>query len=310
MPRLKDRIESIETQETKLAYYSLLQYEPDHMRRERLNVAILLEAPSHRYRGAKFLRHMHKRVRAFDPATSERVIYGFAKAIERTFASDPEDRDRRPIDYNEAPRPEGLYGLIDSCSRSAYTLWRFTQPKALVVDASSSFEVELNRLYRRLVQVQGAPREEVSKDKDYVRKTAFSELQKRRVELTLDPPPVRGELFEENAFDAAHQSSFSTFLQFLSFDTATPSLDQTKAFITAKRDVGTRIDNRHIEYIAFIQPPELIQGGDNRKAHERAVAYLDMVGIRHVPVATDGFDRVAYGLQNDYETFRTALASP
>lgn len=310
MPLAEATTPEIQAQETKLAYFSILQYEPDHLRQERLNVAVLLEAPSYGYRGARFLRHMQSRVRDFDPTLSDKVIYEFAKNLERAFASEPTDSTYRPIGFSTAPRPEHLERLIGNWSNTAYTFWRFTDPKAVVIDAATQFTHELLALYRRLVQAKNAPNEELTKDKEYVRKAAIAAMQSRNLELTLNPPPVKGTFFLENEFDAAYQSGFASYLQFLSFDTATPSLDQAKAFITAKKDVGNRLGDKAVEYLAIVQPPESLRSVANREAYGRAIGYFNQAGIEQVRAEDAGFSLVADGIQGNHDNFRRVFAAP
>lgn len=309
MQTVDQPVNSVEIAETKLAYYSLLQYEPDRARQERLNVAVLLEAPGYEFRAAKFLRYMKPRMRELDPTLSEELVYAYAKSLEDSFNSMPEDLGRRPLEFNYTPKPVRLLDLCSASATSAYTLWRFTEPKALVIDAYTTFDQALEKLYRRLVQAKGAPQDEPAKDKEYVRKTAVSAMQQRRVALVENPPPLEGREFLENSFDAGHLTSFAAYLQFLSFDTTKPALDQTKAFITARRDVGDVVDNRAVEYVAIVQPPEGLRTTENRQAHGRAQMYLQAAGIRYVPVADQSFDIVAHALSGAHDDFRHALSA-
>lgn len=307
-PKLMDTLD-FAVPETKLAFYSLLQYEPDPMRLERLNIAVLLEAPEYQYRGARVLRYMRKRLHCFDPKADAQVITRFARSIEDYFQSEPEDRQTVPIRYSEVPSADGLTRLAARLGRSRQAFCRLTGPKPILVSAGTTFEHELLRLFARLVAVDQPERDEAPKDKDFVRKFSLREFEARRVNVDTNPLPVRGEFFEENTFDALHRRDFSLYFQFLSFDTATSSLDQAKAFISARRDVGNIIEGAPAAFLAIVQPPDRLRTAVNNEAYERSRHYFEQAAISQVTVDPRNYELVAQGLQRGYDGYRQTLAS-
>lgn len=269
------------TQSLKQAYFSILQFVPDPTRNERVNIAVLLESPEHAYRGAKYLRYMHGKLRALDPNVDDSLIYLVARNIEHEFQSREKDSAEQPIHFRNQPRPEHLERLKIIFETSDRTLWQLSEPKLVLLPTEQRFVDRLNALYRRFVERPEAPKPE-SYDKDYVRQAVVKGLEKRQVILDTAPKPLSGGMFEENAFDAAYIRNASTYMQFLSYDLQDPDLDQLRLFLSSVEDIrrgGKFVEDYGYYYMTIVQPPTHFRNDNNQAVFRKALSYLGRNGI-------------------------------
>lgn len=266
----------------KRAFFSILQFVPDPIRNERVNIAVLLESPEYGFRGAKYLRYMHTRLRAIDPNVDDNLIYVLAQSIEREFKSSGKDLNEQPIDFGPSVKAEHLLKLKFSLDAGNRNLWFLCQPQQLLLPQEQRFEDRLNALYRRFVERPDAPRQKTF-DKDYTRQTAIKNLERRDVVLDTAPNPLAGEMYDENFFDAAYIRKSSTYLQFLSYDLQNPDLDQLRLFLATVGDArggGKYINENQFYYMAILQPPTHFKIDANWLMYKKALSYLDR---NHIP---------------------------
>jgi hypothetical protein len=269
------------TQSLKRAYFSILQFIPDPIRNERVNIAVLLESPEYAYRGAKYLRYMHSKLRTLDPNVDDPLVYAVARNIEQEFQNREKDFAEQPIPFQNQPHPEHLERLKVIFETSDRTLWQLSEPQLVLLPADQRFVDRLNALYRRFIERPEAPKAE-NYDKDYVRQTVVKGLEKRQVILDTAPKPLAGGMFEENAFDAAYIRNVSTYMQFLSYDLQDPDLDQLRLFLSSVEDIrrgGKFVEDHGFYYMTIVQPPTHFKNETNKTVFRKALAYLKRNGI-------------------------------
>lgn len=267
--------------ELKRAFFSTLQFVPDPIRNERINIAVLLESPEYGFRGAKYLRHMHTKLRAIDPNVDEQLIYALAHKIEREFKSGGRGLEEQPINFGPNIKAEYLQKLKVALDAGDRSLWFMSPPQLLLLPQGQRFEDRLNALYRRFVDRADAPKQKTF-DKDYTRNTAIRNLGQRDVVLDTAPNPLAGSVFEENFFDAAYIKESSTYLQFLSYDLHSPDLDQLRLFLATVEDVrrGGRFTSKNrYYYITILQPPTHYKNDSNWLVYKKALSHLERFQI-------------------------------
>lgn len=266
----------------KRAFHSILQFVPDPVRNERVNIAVLLESPEYGFRGAKYLRYMHTRLKAIDPNVDDQLIYALAQRIEQDFKSGGKGFEEQPIDFGPSIKAEHLQKLKFSLDAGDRNLWFLSSPQPLLLPQSQRFEDRLNALYRRFVERPDAPKQKTF-DKEYTRQTAIKNLERHDVILDTSPNPLGGEVFEENFFDAAYVKKSSTYLQFLSYDLQNPDLDQLRLFLATVEDVrkgGKFISENRYYYMTILQPPSHHKSESNWLVYKKALSHLDRY---HIP---------------------------
>ena len=285
--------------EMRQAYYSLLQFCPDVVRDERVNIGVILEAPQHNYRAAKYLRYMDRTVKCLDPNADVNLIRFVARELESELNSkDPgKAYDSQPL-FLEAAEPTRIRILQETFNLATRSLWRLTEPKPLFIPLQQRFDDRLNLLYNRLVD-RASERKTDSWDKSYVRDKAVLDLEKRRVALTLNPEPLPGSFFKENEFDAAYLNDAKTFIQFFSYDIATPDINQLKVFLSSVEDLrkgNSYTSNKGYYYAAVVQPPVHIRNEENESKFQRAVEYLHKREIATFAAQDEHIDLIAEAL--------------
>jgi hypothetical protein len=285
--------------ELRRAYYSLLQFCPDSARDERVNIAVVLEAPQHAYQSAKYLRHMDKIIRCLDPSIDAKLVRIVAQELEYELKSKDPGRvlDTHAL-FEEAEQPSRLHLLREIFNSPTRSMWRLTEPKPLFVPDWQRFEDRLNLLYNRLVERPGEVTKEVW-DKGYVRSRTVIALEKRKIILDLGPDPLQGSFYQENEFDAAYKKEKNTFFQFFSYDIENPDMGQLKVFLTSVEDL---LRGQHYTpengyyYTAIVQPPKHHIDRESRRTFESAVEYLRKKDIATFATEEAHMDRVAQAL--------------
>lgn len=285
MDAKKENKVKIDLPKSKKGYFSLLQFEPSKIRQERINIAVLVEAPDYDYKGAKRLRRMESLLQAVDPNADIRLIREYASEIERVFNRREMQEPAHPLFLNQS-KPISLHRLKDKLDGYSRTTFRLTEPRALVIDEATSFEKRLQRLYDSLVMrpklIEDA---DSTKKKEYVRQEAVQRLDKY-ITIESDPKHIQGRLFDENVFDAAqkHEDHIIKLFDFISFDTLRPDISQVHHFLYAIQDVVSASNSpfSYGDFYMIYEAPSNLREEENFKVMQKAREYVRKLNVGFV----------------------------
>ena len=284
------------------AYYSLVQFCPDRVRNERVNVAIILESPKHQYISVKYRRYMDKVIRCIDPQVDTEAVRLVVSLMEAKIKS-KEIRDvleDQQALFQESNQPKQISDIAKDFNEAHRSLWLVTEPKPILVPGEQPFEQRLEILYNNLVANKEADHKQ-NWDKSFVKQFTVDALRKRELQITEnpDPLPAKGQLWGDSSFDALHATKAWTFFQFFSFDTQTPDLDQSKAFVTTVSDLRGnttfRSDNGFF-YVAVVQKPVHQQSQQNKVTYANALEAFRRNSIPYFSPEEDDIFRISQSL--------------
>lgn len=286
--RVKENILLPSAPRVKKGYFSLLQFEPSKARQERVNIAVIVEAPEYGYKGAKRLRRMEGLLQAVDPNADIRLIRDYADEIEKNFKSKEFPGGVEPL-FDLESRPMALRNLRERLLEYSRTSFYLTEPKALIISSDMSFEKRMQRLYDSLVlRPKLAEDMDATKKKEYVRHEAVQKLD-RYITIESDPKHIQGRLFEENSFDAAqkYEEHIIKLFDFVSFDTLRPDISQIHHFLYAIQDVVSAPESQYSygDFYMIYEQPSNSRGDENFKVMQKAREYVRKLNVGFVSLS-------------------------
>lgn len=288
------------------AFYSLIQFCPDRVRNERVNVAIILESPKHQFVSVRYRRHMDRVVRCIDPQVDVDAVRFVVSLMEAKvkFKEAKDILEDQQILFQESSQPSKIAEFMKDFNEAHRSLWIVTEPKPILVPREQNFEQRLEILYDSLVANKEVDQRE-RWDKAYVKQYTINALRNHQLHIDEhpDPLPAKGQLWVDSSFDALHANGkVNTYFQFFSFDTQTPDLDQSKAFVTTVSDLRDnttfRADNGFY-YVAIVQKPVHQQSLQNRATYANALEALKRNDIPTFAPEEEDISRIAEALRHD-----------
>jgi len=239
------------------AYYSLVQFVPDRIRGERINVGLILQAPAHGYAAMTYRRQMDSVLRAIHPQVDAQLIRFLVQGLADTFmpyANEPRYERLFPGQPGEGhpTHPKYLAGFHDG-----YGLLHVTEPTVVLVNKTQGLAAKLRVLRERLLEVSTNVVDTPSVTKSELTKQVVTLLKARHVPLVTQPPSFPGERWPHNRFDALSMHQNRRHLHFLSYDITEAPSAAAKGFVMSVMDLrsgGIRYQNDHFGVV--VQPPE------------------------------------------------------
>ncbi|WP_083847264.1 DUF3037 domain-containing protein [Deinococcus gobiensis] len=240
-------------------YMRIVQYVPNELRGERVNVAIVLQNPSQGYAGMRVRPFMDKLVEALWPAIDAALIRTMVREIEELLK--PLNRNTRKeskLFTAEAPDERSLPSYLDRFNQT-YGSLRFSEPKPVRVNEGESFREKLNQLFDLYIKIDDDKQKKQSITKEVLQFQIGKELE-RRGTVYQSHLVIKGEFFE-NKFDLARIriDGIGSLAHIISFDLKNidPAVTQSLRLLKSLDDLKEADPNllEKYEFGVFLQAP-------------------------------------------------------
>jgi hypothetical protein len=283
------------------AFYTLVQLIPDKLRDERLNVAVILQAPERQFAGIRVRKWMDRSIGRVFPNVDAELVRLITRGFAIEFSKFTYDIDNnqpillQPTEVSSSHRPYDP----DFLTRFShgYSAISFSSPKPMTLLDNSSLVAKLEQLYERLVSVHEPKRQPANITKEQLEEIVVRHLYRKKVHINEKPPVFQG-LHWPNKFDALKLKDNRRHLQFISFDQFEAPIAQAKAFLTSVEDMR-QVDEKYKEdeFACILQPPKVNVG--LQEDYLSAIATFGKARIITFENAPDDIDRLATGLESD-----------
>ncbi|BDP43351.1 hypothetical protein DAETH_33200 (plasmid) [Deinococcus aetherius] len=281
------------------AHYAMVQFIPDRVRDERVNVGVVLQSPDYGYAAMTYRRHMDAALRAVHPQVDAQLVRLLVQGLCATFApydSEPHFPRLFPLQLGEE---HPTHPTFLERFNTPHGQVHFTPPKVVLVSDAQGFTAKLRQLRERLLDVPNVAVERPTITKGELEKNVVGALKARRVPLVTEPPAFPGERWPHNRFDALNLRSNRRHLQFLSYDIADPPTAAAKGFVMSVMDLksgGHRY--RDDQFGVIVQRPEHFTS--NKDDYEALLRICRFNGITVFENHRDDVERLAAGLLSEH----------
>ncbi|WP_350245769.1 DUF3037 domain-containing protein [Deinococcus sonorensis] len=235
----------------------MVQFVPDRIRAERVNVGLILQAPTYGYAAMTWRRQMDVALRAIHPQVDAQLVRFLVRGMADLFvpyAHEPRYERLFPQQPGKShpTHPEFLAGF-----RDRYGLLHITEPRTVLVSETLGLTAKLRVLRERLLEVHSAVTERPSLTKSELTKQVVTTLRAGRVPLVTQPTSFPGERWPHNRFDALNIHQNRRHLHFLSYEIADAPSAAAKGFVMSVMDLrsgGARYQDDHFGVV--VQRPE------------------------------------------------------
>jgi hypothetical protein len=219
------------------AHYTLIQVVPNRLRNERVNVGVILQAPSIKYSGMRVRRWMDNILKRVFPEIDPTAIRMVIRGIQGEFARfDFKTLDRPLFDFVPTTK-EFPYELeFINQYKNGYSVIEFSSPTPILIQDKQSLPDVLDQLNARLVEFQTTRLASTTITKEILEKNVLRLLYEHQIPVETKPPVFQG-LQWKNKFDALQNKSNRRHLQFISFDISEAPIMQAKAFLASVEDM-------------------------------------------------------------------------
>ncbi|THF70458.1 DUF3037 domain-containing protein [Deinococcus sp. Arct2-2] len=257
-------------------YMRIIQYVPNELRDERVNIGIALQNPSHGYAGVRVRPYMDSLLQALWPAIDAEIVRLMVKEIEELLK--PLNRATRKGPqrlWTEAYDERAIPTFLDRFNQT-YGSIRIAESKPVRVSEGESFREKLNQLFELYIRVDDGKQKRNSITKEIIQFQVGKELDRRGAVYT-QHAVIRGEFFE-NKFDVARHriDAVDSLAHIISFDlkNVDPATTQSLRLLQSLGDLkgaDPRLLEKY-EFGVFLQAP--IHHRQHRTAYEDALKAL------------------------------------
>ncbi|WP_081994966.1 DUF3037 domain-containing protein [Deinococcus radiopugnans] len=254
-------------------YIRIIQYVPNEIRDERVNVALVLQNPSHGYAGVRIRPFMDPLLQALWPAIDAELVRLMVREIETILK--PLNRNTRkgpPLLFQEAYDERSTPTFLDQFNQN-YGSLRVTEAKTVRITEGESFREKLNQLFDLYIRVDDGRQKKNNITKEVIQFQIAKELD-RRGAVYVQHAVIKGEFFE-NRFDVAKHriKSIDSLAHIISFDLKNVDLATTQCLrllhsrddlLTSDGDLASKY-----EFGVFLQAP--VHYKQNRPIYDDAL---------------------------------------
>ncbi|MCD0164451.1 DUF3037 domain-containing protein [Deinococcus sp. 12RED42] len=253
------------------AHFSLVQFVPDQVRDERINVAVIMQVPQLNYVGIRVRPRMDKALRQLWPEVDAQLIRSMVRAIEADVK--PLEREPRQLDMETMLPLEKASLEYLSRFTQHYGPIKLTEPKPTRIRDGMTLREKLDQLFNVYVRVEGSPREVHNVTKEVLQDHLTRALDARNI-VYQHNYIIKGQYFP-NKFDISKPriDNPNSIVQVISFDNekVDQPIFQCQRLIQAVHDVF-EADPRAadtLEFAVALQAP--IHYPDHRSEYENAL---------------------------------------
>jgi hypothetical protein len=240
-------------------YMRIIQYVPNELRDERINVAIVLQNPSHDYAGMRVRPYMDTLLLALWPSVDAEIIRLMIREIEEVLKPlNKSTRKATRLLVNERHDERSLPTYLDRFNQS-YGSLRITEMKPVLVEEGESFKEKLNQLFELYIRIDDGRQKRSNITKEVIQFQVGKELD--RLGTAYVPHMViTGEHFE-NKFDLARHriDRIGTLAHIISIDLKAldPAVTQSMRLLKSLDDLNASDPNflKKYEFGVFLQAP-------------------------------------------------------
>lgn len=199
-------------------YMRIIQYVPNELRDERVNVALVLQNPSHGYAGLRKRPYMDPLLQALWPAIDAELVRLMVQEIETLLKPLNKSTRKGPSRLlHEAFDERSLPTYLDQFNQS-YGSLRVTEAKPVRVAEGESFKEKLHQLFDLYIRVDDGRQRRSNITKEVIQFQVGKELDRRGAVYT-EHAVLKGEFFE-NKFDVARHriEAVDSMAHIISFD--------------------------------------------------------------------------------------------
>lgn len=254
-------------------YMRVIQYVPNELRDERINIAIVLQSPSHGYAGVRVRPYMDSLLQAIWPAIDAEIVRHMVREIEERLRplNKATRKGSQPL-LMEAYDERSLPTYLDRFNQS-YGSLRITEAKPIRVANGESFKEKLNQLFDLYVRIDDGKQRRQGITKEVIQFQVGKELDRRGTVYT-QHKILKGEFFQ-NKFDLARHriDRIDSLAHIISFDLKTidPAITQSLRLLQSVDDLieaDPRLFEKY-EFGVFLQAP--IHYRQHRGAYDDAL---------------------------------------
>jgi hypothetical protein len=279
------------------AFFSILQFIPDRMRNERINVAVVLQSPSYGFAGMEFRRRMDGILKEICPTVDAQLVRLLVQGIAEEFKPFYIEPERARLFFLHPKTQHPSHPDYLQKFHEPHGLIHFSDPKPIIIPDSQSLVYKVKQLRNQLLEVERPLEVRTSITKRELQEKVVESLRQKRVALNVKPDEFIGARWS-NKFDALHEKTNRRHLQFLSFDLEEVPTIHAKAFVTSVQDLkaGGRA-YQDDQFGCVLQPPTYHR--DHRDEFEAAIKIFRTSDIVVYNNYAEDINRLAENLQSD-----------
>lgn len=293
------------------AYFTLVQYVPDKIRGERINIAVILQSPEMRYARVRVRPRMDAILRCLWPNIDAEWIRLMVRSIEKElqpFSMEPKDRQLAPLDIGipKQCRPEFLKDYTQS-----YGPIEISHSSPTKIRSNSTFKAKLDQLFELYAVDHRSMKTIRNITKEQIQEAVEGELQRRDIHY-IEDFRLSGKYWE-NRFDIGKDriEGKLSVLHMISFDIKNieGAVSQTKGLVSSLEDIQEKDSKmlNNLDVGILLQPPIFFP--ENKSTYENALKAINNAARKtHTEITV--MQNLNGTLKDEAERIATAFSKP